>query len=130
MNVGDTLPSFTAPTVTRDGLARFASASGDDNPIHLDPAVAVAQGLDDVIAHGMLSMAYLGRLITSWVPQDRIRSLRAKFVGMTPVGAAPVCGGRVRAVEEIDGELRATIALTVKLGDGTTTVRGEAVVAV
>ena len=129
MNVGDLLPVFTAPAVTRSGLALFASASGDDNPIHLDPAVAVAHGHDDVIAHGMLSMAYLGRLVCSWVPQSRVRSLRAKFVGVTGVGAVPVCSGRVRAVEDVDGERRAKIALTVEV-DGRTTVRGEAVVAV
>jgi acyl dehydratase len=130
MKAGDELPPLTLPPVTAQTLANFAVASGDDNPIHLDPLVAKEMGFDDVIAHGMLSMAYVARLVTSWVPQRDLRSLRTKFVGMTPLGAVPTCTGRIRAVELVDGELRARIVLTVRLADGTTTTRGEAVVAV
>ena len=41
----------------RATLALFAGASGDHNPIHIDLDVARSAGLDDVFAHGMLSMA-------------------------------------------------------------------------
>jgi acyl dehydratase len=130
VKAGDELPPLTLPSVTAQTLETFAVASGDDNPIHLDPLVAKEMGYGDVIAHGMLSMAYLARLVSKWVPQHDIRSLRTKFVGMTPVGAVPTCTGRVRSVELVHGELRARIILTVRLADGTTTTRGEAVVAV
>jgi acyl dehydratase len=130
MKAGDELPPLTLPPVTAQTLENFAVASGDDNPIHLDPLVAKEMGFGDVIAHGMLSMAYVTRLVTNWVPQRDLRSLRTKFVGMTPLGAVPTCTGRVRAVELVDGELRARIVLTVRLADGTTTTRGEAVVVV
>jgi hypothetical protein len=72
----------------------------------------------------MLSMAYLGRLLTNWVPQERIRSFKARFVAITPLYARPTCTGRVVAIN--DG--LATLELAVTLADGTTTVRGEAVV--
>ncbi|WP_020657362.1 MaoC/PaaZ C-terminal domain-containing protein [Amycolatopsis benzoatilytica] len=127
--VGDELPPLTAGPVDRELLARFAEASGDDNPIHLDPAAAAEAGHPDVIAHGMLSMAYLGRLVGEWVPQHRIRSLRARFVAPTPLGARPTCTGRVLSVSEEENGLLAKLSLTVKLADGTTTVRGEALVA-
>lgn len=46
----------------------------------------------------MLSMAYLGRLLTNWVPQKRIRSFRVWFATITPPHAEPVCvRGLVRA---------------------------------
>lgn len=127
---GTELPPLVVAPITRTTLAAFAEASGDDNPIHLDPAAAAAAGHEDVIAHGMLSMAYLARLVSGWVPQEDIRSLRVRFVATTPVGAEVTCTGKVTGVEEVGGEQRAKVALTAKLADGTTTVRGDAVVAV
>ncbi|HEY3709529.1 MAG TPA: MaoC/PaaZ C-terminal domain-containing protein [Amycolatopsis sp.] len=79
MNVGTELPPLKVPPISRTTLALFAGASGDHNPIHLDLDVARSAGLEDVFAHGMLSMAYLGRLLTDWVPQERIRSFAVRF---------------------------------------------------
>lgn len=125
MNVGTQLPPLKAPPISRTTLALFAGASGDHNPIHVDLDVARSAGLEDVFAHGMLSMAYLGRLLTDWVPQERIRSFAVRFAAITPVHAEPTCTGVVTAVR--DGE--ATVELTVRLADGTTTLTGEAVIA-
>jgi acyl dehydratase len=130
IQVGTELPALQATAITRTTLALFAGGSGDHNPIHLDIDIARSAGLDDVFAQGMLSMAYLGRLLTAWVPQDRIRSFDVRFAAITPVHAVPVCAGVVSAVDAVDGERRATIDLTVTLGDGTVTLAGTAVVAV
>lgn len=113
------------PPISRTTLALFAGASGDHNPIHIDIDVAHSGGLNDVIAHGMLSMAYLGRLLTNWVPQERIRSYRVRFAAATPPGGQPNCTGRV--IDISDGGL-ATVELVVALADGTVTLTGEAVV--
>ncbi|WP_440713307.1 MaoC/PaaZ C-terminal domain-containing protein [Gordonia sp. FQ] len=123
--VGDELPELAAGEITRTVLALFAGASGDHNPMHIDLDVARSAGLDDVFAHGMLSMAYLGRLLTEWVRVDQIRSFEVRFAAITPLHGAPVCRGRVAAV---DGD-EATLELTVTLGDGTVTLAGSAVVA-
>jgi acyl dehydratase len=123
--VGVELPPVTCGPISRTTLALFAGASGDHNPIHVDLDVARSAGLDDVFAHGMLSMAYLGRAVTGWVPQRRIRSLTTRFVSITPVHARPTCSGRVDAVEDDV----ATIALSVTLEDGTVTLTGTATVA-
>jgi acyl dehydratase len=124
LSPGDELPPLKADPISRATLALFAGASGDHNPIHIDLDVARAAGLDDVFAHGMLSMAYLGQLLTSWVPQQRLRSWRVRFAAITPVHGEPVCIGRVTAVS--DGQ--ATVELTVTLADGTVTLAGDAVV--
>jgi acyl dehydratase len=128
--LGTELPALTLPPISRTTLALFAGASGDHNPIHLDIDVAKSAGLDDVFAQGMLSMAYLGRLLTNWVPQERIRSFEVRFAAITPVHAAPTCRGTVTAVEVVDGESLATLELAVVLGDGTLTLSGHAVVAI
>uniref|UniRef100_A0A5Q5CDV6 MaoC domain protein dehydratase n=1 Tax=Mycobacterium sp. (strain JLS) TaxID=164757 RepID=A0A5Q5CDV6_MYCSJ len=130
IQVGTEVPALAVQPITRTTLALFAGASGDHNPIHIDLDAAKEAGFDDVFAHGMLSMAYLGRLITSWVPQSQLRSLSTRFSAITPVHARPTCTGTVSSVDEVDGERRATLDVQITLEDGTVTLRGEAVVAV
>lgn len=124
LEVGTQLPALQLPPISRTTLALFAGASGDHNPIHVDLDVAKSAGLDDVFAHGMLSMAYLGRALTGWFPQPQIRSFGVRFAAITPVHGQPTCTGKVTAVE--DG--LATLELAVTLADGTTTLVGDAVV--
>jgi len=123
-SAGVELPPLTLEPISRTTLALFAGASGDHNPIHIDIDVARSAGLDDVFAQGMLSMAYLGRLLTDWVPQERLRSWRVRFAAITPVHAQPTCTGRVVSVT--DG--LAVVELVVALPDGTITLTGDAVV--
>jgi acyl dehydratase len=66
IKVGDTLPPLTLGPVNRTMLALFAGASGDHNAVHIDIDFARSAGMPDVFAHGMLSMAWLGRLLTQW----------------------------------------------------------------
>jgi acyl dehydratase len=124
--VGTELPQLELPQITRTTLALFAGASGDHNPIHIDTDVAHEAGFDEVFAHGMLSMAYLGRMLTRWVPQAQLRSYSVRFASITPIHGRPTCTGRVVAVE--DGEARLELAVTLE--DGTPTLLGEAVIAV
>ena len=121
---GTELPPLTVDPISRTTLALFAGASGDHNPIHIDLDVARSAGRGDVFAQGMLSMAYLGRLLTNWVPQERLRSWRVRFAAITPVHAQPTCTGRVTSVT---GGL-ATVELEVTLPDGTVTLTGDAVI--
>ena len=129
IQVGTELPPLVVEPISRTTLALFAGASGDHNPIHVDIDAAKAAGFDDVFAHGMLSMAYLGRLVTSWVPQSQLRALSTRFTSITPVLAQPTCTGTVVGVDDVDGEKRATVEVKITLADGTVTLSGEAVVA-
>jgi acyl dehydratase len=129
LTVGQELPALQVPPISRTTLALFAGASGDTNSVHLDHEVAQAAGMPDVFAQGMLSMAYLGRLLTDLFPQERVRSYGVKFAAITPVRGEPTCSATVTSVDSVDGEERATLALTVALADGTVTLTGDAVVA-
>ncbi len=120
--IGMALPTLTVEPISRKTLALFAGASGDHQPTHIDIDAAKAKGRDDVIAHGMLIMAYMGRILTDFAPQDRLRSFDARFVSFTPVHAAPSIYAQVTAV---DGDL-ATFALTASLEDGTIVATGSA----
>jgi acyl dehydratase len=66
VEVGATLPALSVP-LQRVNLVMYAGASGDFNPIHWNERFAKAVGLPDVIAHGMLTMASAGRVVTDWV---------------------------------------------------------------
>ncbi|MFI7450060.1 MaoC/PaaZ C-terminal domain-containing protein [Nonomuraea sp. NPDC049714] len=129
MQPGSRLDDLTVPPISRTTLALFAGASGDHNPIHIDLDVARSAGLDDVFAHGMLSMAYLARLLTDNFPLERLRSYKVRFAAVTPIHGRPTCRAEVTAVDDVDGERVATLDLTVALADGTVTLTGEAEIA-
>lgn len=116
--------TLVCPKVTRTVLALYAGASGDHNPVHIDLDACRAVGIDDVFAHGMLSMAYLGRLLTDHWSQERIASFEVRFSAITPVNSEPTCTAIVTGVGDGD----AALELTVALPDGTVTLRGAAVV--
>ncbi|MDE4273405.1 MaoC family dehydratase [Phaeobacter gallaeciensis] len=112
IEVGDQLPPLTTKEITRTTLALFAGASGDHNPIHIDIDFAKRAGMPDVFAHGMLNMAYLGRLLTGWVPQSALREFTTRFVSITQIHAVITCTGKV--VEKRDGNL---VALEIEAAD-------------
>ena len=95
VQVGDEIPLLSTEPITRQKLALYCGASGDYNPIHVDIDYAKDSGLEDVIAHGMLSMAYLGRLVTNWVSQESVREFKTRFTAMTLVGDIVTCRGKI-----------------------------------
>ncbi len=126
---GQQLPPLTLPPISRTTLALFAGASGDHNPIHIDLDFARRAGMPDVFAQGMLSMAYLGRLLVTWMPQSRLRSFSARFTGITHLQDEVTCTGRVVEVTEQGGERLARVELQTANQHGEVKILGEALVA-
>ena len=129
VTVGDVLPPLQLPPVDRTTLALFAGASGDHNPIHIDTDVARRAGMPDVFAQGMLGMAWAGRLLTRWAPQSRLRRFDARFQGITHLGNAMRCSGRVVEKLEQAGARCVRIELHSANQFGQTKIVGEALVA-
>lgn len=129
IQVGDHLPVLALPPVDRKTLALFAGASGDHHPIHIDLDFARRAGMPDVFAHGMLGMAWLGRLLTAWAPQARLRRFEVRFQCITQLGHAIRCDGRV--VEKLDCEGEHCVRVEVRSTDqfGQVKIAGEALVA-
>ncbi|MFT4562738.1 MAG: acyl dehydratase [Gammaproteobacteria bacterium] len=129
LNVDDNIPSMTMPPVTRHALAIYCGASGDHNPLHVDIDFARESGLDDVIAHGMLIMAYMGRTLTDWAPQDAIRSFDTRFQAMTLIGDAITTTGTI--VEKFDEGKEHCVRVEVTAADqrGEVKALGTAVIA-
>ena len=126
VQLGDVLPPLDMAPIYRGQLALFAGASGDHNPIHIDTDFARKAGMPDVFAHGMLGMAWVGRLVTQWAPMAELREFNVRFAGITHLGNAVRCTGSV--TEKLDGK-RVRVALQSANQFGQTKIVGEAVVA-
>jgi acyl dehydratase len=129
VRVGDVLPELVLPAIDRALLCRFAGASGDLNPIHVDIDFARRAGMPDVFAHGMLGMAWLGRLLTGWRPQSSLRSFSVRFMALTHLGNQPVLRGQVVELLQEDGRLLARVAVEMLNQYGQLKIQGEALVA-
>jgi acyl dehydratase len=86
--------------VTQEQIDAYAEASGDHNPIHVDPEFARSVGLPGTIAHGMLSMAILAEAASRWGGgYDRLQELSCRFAKPLLPGQTLICRGRVVAVD-------------------------------
>ena len=90
----------------REMLKAYADASGDHNPIHQNEEFAVSVGLPNVIAHGMLTMALVGKYVTDWAGGSAaVKEYSARFVKPVIVPAGEKVDLTVSAtVSEIDGD--------------------------
>jgi acyl dehydratase len=101
--------------VTRADLIRYAGASGDFNPIHWSERFATQVGLPGVIAHGMFTMALVGRAVTTWAgAADAVVELSVRFSRPVPVpdtdeGTEVVVSGVVKEVTD-DGLTRLAVS--------------------
>lgn len=130
VKVGDALPSFETPPMSRLALALYCGASGDHHPIPVESDFAKdAAGMPDVCAHGMLSMAWLGRVLTGWVPQTAIRDFNVRFAAITQLHERITCAGRVEEKFERDGLRCVRVTLTTTNQEGQVKLAGDAVLA-
>ncbi len=129
LNVGDVLEPLNQEPISRKTLALFAGASGDHNPIHIDTDFAKSVGLDDVFAHGMLGMAYLGQLLTLFTEQKNLRSYSVRFSSITQVGAQLKCSGKVIEIFEENNERLLRLELSATDQNNDVKLSGDAVIA-
>ena len=95
VKVGDELPPLVKPPVDRSQIARFAGATGDFGPLHVDEPFARNAGFPSVLVPGMLAMAFLGELVTDWLCGARVRRFGARFVKIVWPGDVVTVRGRV-----------------------------------
>lgn len=97
---GDSV-ALLSRTVSQDQINAYAEASGDHNPIHLDPAFARSVGLPGTIAHGLLEMGILADAIASWAGGNaNLLSLSCRFSKPLLPGDTIICTGTVVGVDD------------------------------
>lgn len=133
VDLGFELPTLTL-TVTRAQLVRYAGASGDHNPIHWNERTAVSVGLPNVIAHGMLTMALAGRIVTDWIGDPGhlleygVTFTRPIVVPDDDAGVSLVLTAVVGALDAEQGTAR--VDITAKFNDQTVLGKARATVRV
>lgn len=114
VEIGHELPAQEF-VLQRADLVRYCGASGDFNVIHWNQRIATSVGLPDVIAHGMLTMATAGRVVTDWVGDPGavlaygVRFSRPVVVPDDDVGATVTVAGVVE--DKLEGN-RVVVGIT------------------
>lgn len=106
MNEGDSIPELA---VTPDKYLpnRYAGASGDFNPIHIDPEFARQVGLPGAILHGLYVMGLVSKASIEAAGGDprSLNSLSVQFRGMSFPEQEIVVTGEVTSVEGDQAEI-------------------------
>ena len=98
--VGHEIPEVIIEPLQKQDLIKYAKASGDYNPIHLDKNFANNIGLDNVIVHGMLIMAHLGKSIANSMTIPYLKHFSVQFSSITTLGEKLICSGQVIKIEK------------------------------
>ena len=127
MNKGDSLPTIEK-VVTQDQIEKYARASGDFNPIHVDREFAATTQFGGTIAHGMMVAATISEMMAAAFGRDWLESGGMKIRFRSPVkpGQRIRTQGSVRRVDTKDGVRRVSCSVSVVKDDGETAIAGQA----
>jgi len=113
VHVGDTFSA--SEEVDKYRTIYYAGASGDFNPIHIDPEFGKMVGLGGVILHGLCTFGFMTKTVTDWTGDPgSLKKLKCRFAKPVHLGDTVTTKGTLSAVE---GN-RATIGLSVSNQDG------------
>ena len=131
MREGDPIPTVER-LITQDGIERYAEASGDFNPIHLDPSFAAKSQFGRTIAHGMMVAATVSEAMAAAFQKDWLEGGKLKLRFKAPVfpGDVVTASGRAKSIRERNGKDEIACSVEVRKQNGETAIIGEATVSV
>ena len=115
--------------ITEDRIQRFAEASDDFNPVHMDEEFASKTAYRGRIAHGLLSASFVSAVVGTMLPGPGAIYLHQTMTFHKPVRIGDVVIGRV-TVTDIDHESARVTLKTECLVNGESVLDGEAVIRV
>ena len=125
--MGYEIPETNLGSFNKDDLVKYAKASGDSNPIHLDKAFAKTIGFDNVIAHGMLVMAHLGKSIANSNSVSFLRHFSVQFCSITRLEEKLIYKGEVSKIEKNNQKRIITLKLKVLNLSGEVKILGSTI---
>ena len=116
LKIGYILPTLSK-CVQREQLVKYSEVSGDKNPIHLNDDFAKATQFGGIIAHGMLTLAFVSELMTNAFGSDWLKSgcLKVRFKGAAYLGDRLLVNGEVSQVESLGEITNLTCSISVKV---------------
>ena len=122
---GEIAPLVKGP-ITRSQIVKYANASGDFNPIHIDEEFAKKIGLGGIIAHGMLSMAFTAQMIMDWLGiNGTLKKLKVRFTSIVKPGDTLTFNGKVIEKYRKKGEKYIVCEILCNNQMGEITLTGE-----
>jgi 3-hydroxybutyryl-CoA dehydratase len=115
---GDALPGLSR-AIDQSVIDAYARASGDFNPIHVDPDFAAGGPFGRTIAHGLMTLAFVAEMLNAWSGGafDAGGELDIAFVGPVFVGDTVEVSGVVEDIEQAGGRAVAVVKLGCKAGE-------------
>ena len=131
MQEGESLPNIEKQ-VTQQQIEKYAAASGDFNPVHVDHEFAASSQFGGTIAHGMMIAASISEMMTEAFQEAWARGGRMKIRFRAPVrpGDTVTASGHVKSVREGDGVREVVCSVTVRNQNGEEAITGDASVAI
>ena len=127
LEVGSVFEEPVVEDLKRTQIVQYAGASGDYNPLHTDEVFATkVAGYPSVFAHGMLTMAMTGRMLTDFVGDGRLTGFGGRFTAQVWPGDTLVASATVAAVREQGGEHVAELSVRTVNQDGAEVFSGTA----
>lgn len=117
------MKEFIKPPISLVQIVKYAGASGDYNKIHIDHAFAMNTPQKGIIAHGMLSMGFLGQYLDNIAGEEyNVKQFKVRFRGMVRPGDQLTCSA---AIDKDEGD---TVELEIfaKNQDGEIVTLGNA----
>ncbi|MDD5703694.1 MAG: MaoC family dehydratase [Dehalococcoidales bacterium] len=129
LQVGLDLPEIRKQ-VTQEDVNRYANASGDFNPIHIDEEFARKTPAGGTIAHGMLILAYVSQMMTAVFGEKWLTGGRFNVRFKTPArpGDVVTVRGKVEKVQESGGQLTVNCSVLCSNQKSEAVITGEAIV--
>ena len=125
--MGYEIPETNIGPFDQNDLLKYAKASGDFNPIHLDKEFAKIIGLDNVIVHGMLIMAHLGKSIANSNSVSFLKNFSVQFCSITKLEERLICKGEVSKIEKNNQKKNITLKLKVLNLSGEVKILGKTI---
>jgi len=125
IRIGDELPAMAKAPIDRVQLARYAGATGDFNPVHVDENAAKAAGMPSVVAPTTIGMGFLSQLVGDWARGAQVRRLSCRFSRMLWPGDTLVCKGRVADRHGQDGKYFLELDVWAENQQGQLAIRGN-----
>ena len=131
MREGESLPTVEK-VVTQGRIEKYAQASGDFNPIHVDHEFAAESRFGGTIAHGMMIAASISEMMTVAFNQDWLQRGRLKIRFNAPVypGDTVTAFGQVKSIRERNGTREVTCAVGVRKQNGEAAITGDTTVTI
>lgn len=126
INVGDEGPTLVVEDIERVDFAKYAGASGDFNPLHVDEAYAKEAGSPSVFGHGMLTAGYAARMVANWFGLANVEQFKTRFTSKLWPGDTLTVTGEVVEKYDSDGSVFADVEFEATNQDGDPIITGSA----